>query len=124
MRFVILFHQTPPGYPRGDHWDFMLEAGGSLRTWALPAEPHLGQETLAEPLADHRLKYLTFEGPLAGDRGSVVRWDAGTYETLDEADGRWLVRLAGTRLTGIARFEQLDAQRWRIGLSTASAAAG
>jgi hypothetical protein len=124
MRFVVLFHHTPPGYPRGSHWDFMLEIPGGLRTWALPAEPSAGADLIAQPLADHRLEYLTFEGPLSGGRGSVARWDAGTYETLDEADGRWVVRLAGSRLAGVASLQRLDAQRWRVGFSGGVAISG
>ena len=33
-RYVILQHDTPPGYPRPLHWDLMLEQGRTLRTWA------------------------------------------------------------------------------------------
>jgi hypothetical protein len=34
---------------------------------------------LAERLADHRLDYLKYEGPVSGDRGEVRRLDAGNY---------------------------------------------
>ena len=34
----------------------------------------------AEVLPDHRLAYLDYEGPISGDRGSVTRWDRGTYD--------------------------------------------
>ena len=74
-RFVILRHD----HPRGVHFDFMLEAGGVLKTWALPEPPRPGVEMECEALGDHRLAYLDYEGPISGDRGSVVRWDRGEY---------------------------------------------
>ncbi len=82
-RFVVLRHETPPGHERPTHWDFMLEAGGVLRTWALAEAPCRGRAIAAEELAEHRLAYLEYEGDVSGGRGSVVRWDAGTYEVLD-----------------------------------------
>jgi hypothetical protein len=76
-RYVILTHDHP--FP---HWDFMLEAEGVLRTWRLLAEPAARQSVPAERLADHRLAYLDYEGPVSGGRGSVARWDHGTYDTV------------------------------------------
>jgi hypothetical protein len=32
-----------------------------------------------ERLADHRLAYLDYEGPVSGDRGIVRRLDTGTF---------------------------------------------
>lgn len=33
----------------------------------------------ATPIADHRLLYLDYEGPVAGDRGIVECWDRGPF---------------------------------------------
>ena len=38
-RFVILRHDKP----RGEHFDFMLEAGDVLKTWALALAPGSGR---------------------------------------------------------------------------------
>src|SRR5687768_6367400 len=38
-RFVLLYHECPPDYVRESHWDFMLEAAGVLRTWAVAKLP-------------------------------------------------------------------------------------
>ncbi len=70
----------------------MLEVGPALQTWALRRVPidwqslDLSQELLAasnsveaERIADHRLAYLEYEGPVRGDRGHVRRLDAGEY---------------------------------------------
>lgn len=102
LRFVILEHQSP----RGLHWDFMLQREGSLATWALAREPVADLVIAAEALADHRLAYLDYEGPITGGRGTVVRWDAGTYEPV-----RWeaevvVARLLGVRLCGEVRLEK------------------
>ena len=72
----------PEGSASPLHWDSMLETDGVLRTWALPAEPAKDHEMIAEALADHRLAYLDYEGPISGDRGEVRRWDAGEWESV------------------------------------------
>jgi DNA polymerase Ligase (LigD) len=114
MRFVVLLHGTSSGYPRGDHWDFMLEAGGMLRTWAIETEPVPGQIIPAEALSDHRLEYLTYEGLISGGRGQVTRWDTGTYQTLEESAGIWRGALSGGKLQGEVSLEQIQAQRWKF----------
>jgi hypothetical protein len=111
-RFVILRHQGP----RGEHFDFMLEAGGVLKTWALPRAPQVGVEMDCEALPDHRLAYLDYEGPISGDRGSVSRWDCGTYSTERQNDREWAVALAGERLVGQVTLRSFadDPKRWRL----------
>jgi hypothetical protein len=97
-RYVILEHDWPTR-----HWDFLLEAGDVLRAWRLLEEPGPGKAIPAEPNFDHRLVYLDYEGPLSGDRGSVTRWDAGTFEWIEDGPDRVIVELAGGKLAG--RFE-------------------
>lgn len=46
---------------------------------------------------EHRRLYLDYEGPISGDRGSVRRVDAGTYERRSAAPGVfrvWLIDAA------------------------------
>ncbi|HUY93483.1 MAG TPA: DNA polymerase ligase N-terminal domain-containing protein [Pirellulales bacterium] len=114
-RFVILRHDCPPGYQRDLHWDFMLEADGVLKTWALSQEPAGQSEIAAEMLADHRLAYLDFEGPVSGGRGTVSRWDRGTYRLVSRQEGEWIVELLGERLSGRATLSRssADEQGWR-----------
>jgi len=92
----------------------MIESGDVLRTWELAEEPAADRRIAAEPLADHRMAYLDYEGPVAGDRGEVTRWDAGTYELSSETDENLTVKLAGTRLFGQARLTRPDdlGQQW------------
>ena len=86
-RFVVLRHDSPEGM----HYNLMLEVGGVLRTWSLPEPPVAGVELECRLLADHRLAYLDYKGPISGGRGTVTRWDRGTYEISSKAtaSGRW-----------------------------------
>jgi DNA polymerase Ligase (LigD) len=118
-RFVILRHEMPGGERQGVHWDLMLEQAGVLRTWALTEEPAAGKEIAADYLADHRLAYLEYEGPVSGDRGEVSRWDWGDYEPFVDSPDDVIVLLRGQRLNGTVRLvttEQAD-QRWRFTFS-------
>jgi hypothetical protein len=128
-RYVILRHEVPDGYERPSHWDFMFEDDGALRTWTLLVEPGGDSPIEVEALADHRLAYLEIEGPI-GARGSVSRWDEGTFATLVQDDGHWIIELAGRRLCGrvaLTRLEPCEStganQRWTFSFSPAGAEA-
>ena len=114
-RFVILEHDYP-----SLHWDLMLEAGSVLRTWRLAMPPSVGASVPAEASGDHRLLYLDYQGPVSGGRGSVSRWDAGTYEGLSESEGEIEFRLEGRRIGGKCRLVQDEEGRWRFSLTAAS----
>jgi hypothetical protein len=77
-RFVILHHQSPGE----DHWDVMLETESDLRTWSIPPQCPSGSSFTcpASRLSPHRKHYLDYEGKISGNRGTVFRVDAGTYE--------------------------------------------
>ncbi len=115
-RYVVLQHDTPEDYLRPTHWDFMLESGEVLRTWALAEEPTIGSAITAESLPDHRMAYLEYEGLVSGDRGTVTRWDAGRYELVSETDDFLLVTLSGKRLSGKVRLSAtVDGdRRWQF----------
>ncbi len=117
-RFVILRHEGSASYKPGVHWDFLLESGGCLRAWSLAAEPAAERSIAAEQLADHRLAYLDFEGPVSGDRGVVSRWDAGEYEPLLMGENELSFRLAGGRLFGVVRLSCDKLERWTWRIST------
>ena len=107
-RFVVLRHETPPGADRESHFDFMLEDGGKLLTWTLPAPPQAGSTMAATPLPDHRLAYLDYEGPISGGRGRVTRWDAGAFEWLERGDELLRLRLTGSKFSGIATIARVQ----------------
>ena len=101
------------------HYDLMLARGGVLATWQLtvsPAELAEGQETRAKRLKDHRLEYLTYEGPVSKGRGRVAILDKGTCELLDEQDDRWRIRLDGQIVRGTFELRRLcgSADEWTI----------
>lgn len=123
-RFVILRHETPPGDPRGTHWDLMLEAEGALRTWALASEPAAGETISADQLADHRLTYLVYEGPISGNRGAVTRCDAGTMEWDEVIDERIVVTLRGATMRGEVRLsrETPGSERWLVSFESPQSA--
>jgi hypothetical protein len=121
-RFVLLRHELPPENPRPSHFDLMLEQTGALRTWACERMPATAEEVLADDLADHRLTYLDYEGPVSGNRGSVTRVDAGSYEPLAISPDVVRVRIAGVILRGILTLTRatVGGQRWIVGLSPES----
>jgi DNA ligase D-like protein (predicted 3'-phosphoesterase) len=118
-RYVILYHDCPCGEPRPTHWDFMLEAEGVLRSWALPEPPSHSDSLIAVALNDHRADYLDYEGPVSRGRGSVSRWDWGTYSAEDVKPDRLLVVLEGEKLHGQVSLVRLadESQRWRFAFS-------
>ena len=133
-RFVLLRHETPAGYPRGSHWDFMIEFAGALRAWALAETPTDGRDIEAEKLADHRIAYLELEGEISGGRGSVTRSDRGTYTIVRESENELLLDLRGEQLVGQAlltrqSLEQQaiatgEAQRWKFRFTSDRSAMG
>jgi hypothetical protein len=106
-RFVLLQHDHP-----ALHWDLMLEAGEVLQTWRLPSVPVAGAQLMDTRIGDHRRVYLEYEGPVSGNRGRVIRWDAGEFEWLQQSESVLLVRLRGTRFEGLLRLEHQGDTSW------------
>src|SRR5688572_8384601 len=75
-RFTIARHT---GAADGkDHFDLFLERGGALKSWRLRTTEFL-ETTPASEAPDHDLKYLTYEGKLTGNKGSVAVVETGTW---------------------------------------------
>src|SRR5579884_1629534 len=99
--FVVQRHDA-----RRLHYDFRLERGGVLVSWAVPKGVPLepGARALAVHVEDHPLEYASFAGEIPKGQygaGSVEIWDNGTYELLEEKrNGQLTFELHGTRLHG------------------------
>ncbi len=113
-RFVILRHQPGPRSTRDLHWDLMFECGDTLRTFASLSEPHFGTPLAVQAIADHRLEYLNYEGPVSAERGQVSRWDLGEFDVLSESPTRWVIDARGQRWQGPVEFQSTGDQRWMV----------
>ena len=106
-RFVVLTHDHPVL-----HWDLMLERGDVLRAWRLAEAPLPGVAIAAEALADHRRKYLDYQGPVSGERGTVVRWDAGTFCEWHETADAVIAVVNGARIQGMITIRKSADDTW------------
>ena len=108
-RFVVQKH-----WARSLHYDFRLEIGAALVSWAVPKGPSKDPNVkrLAIHVEDHPLDYLLFEETLPEGEygpGEVIVWDFGEFEMVgpegsDAAvalgDGIMRFALYGTKLRG------------------------
>jgi len=80
-RFILLEHTGAPDDPTGRHYDLLLEAGETCRTWRIAELPVPGGPPVtAVELPPHRLAWLDHvAGEVSGGRGFVCRVDGGTY---------------------------------------------
>jgi bifunctional non-homologous end joining protein LigD len=108
------------------HYDFRLEAGGVLVSWAVPKGPSLDpkDKRLAMAVEDHPLDYARFEGVIPEGEyggGTVMVWDIGTYEIEDDERfddamkrGRVVFELHGKKLRGGWTLVRTGARKWLL----------
>ena len=111
-RFVVQLHDATTL-----HFDFRLQVGDVLRSWAVPKGPSLdpGTRRLAVPVEDHALAAGDFEGVHAEHRrgsGAVIVWDEGAAEIIRDEPGHLSVILHGRKLTGGFALTRTGERRW------------
>lgn len=99
----------------------MLEAEGVLWTWRLEGEPAWGETQPAERLADHRLAYLDYEGPVSGGRGEVAQRDHGLFDWVERGKTKVVVEMWGSRVTGRLVLAHQSGETWEARLEPGSA---
>ena len=65
------------------------------------------------PISGHRRTYLTYEGPVSGDRGEVSRVDQGYFTAELWTDARIVIDLRFERCEGRVEMTQLSDVCWR-----------
>jgi bifunctional non-homologous end joining protein LigD len=92
------------------HYDFRLELGGTLKSWAVPKGPSLDPTVrrMAVHVEDHPLSYASFEGTIPKGQygaGTVIVWDRGEWAPVGDPqagykEGRLKFELHGEKLRG------------------------
>lgn len=127
------------------HWDWLFQQpppGTSLWAWATDPLDVIGSgcrvtlpcgSAAALRLVDHRDRYLDYEGPIEGRRGSVRQIATGHYDLLRQSPDRFEMQLYWTGSQSIddgcviARFTQSKAEStrdssiWSISIDDVSA---
>ena len=111
-RFVVQLHDATTL-----HYDLRIEAGGVLRSWAVPKGPSMDPAVrrLAVPVDDHSMQAGEFEGVHAGAErgtGAVIVWDEGIAEMEREEDGHLSFALHGHKLQGGFALTRTGDRRW------------
>lgn len=127
--FVIHKHAA-----RQLHYDFRLQVGRALKSWAVPKgpSPNPADKRMAAEVEDHPLDYAKFEGVIPKGEygaGTVMIWDKGTYRNVTKKNdkevpitralksGHLAVDLDGEKIEGryaLSRIANGKKPRWLL----------
>ncbi|MEO1584141.1 MAG: hypothetical protein AAFR96_06165 [Planctomycetota bacterium] len=126
MRTVLLLHNLPD---RSSHVDWLFEIDEAcsprIPTFRLADRPDLPGVRRFEGvrLADHRRRYLDYQGDIGGGRGSVSRVAAGCVELVSLSERHVEIRLvldrrrhvwSGVRMREPGGGDQAGGAPWRF----------
>ncbi len=127
--FVIQKHAA-----RQLHYDFRLQLGRALKSWAVPKGPSLNpsDKRMAVEVEDHPLGYAKFEGVIPKGEygaGTVMIWDKGSYRNVTKKNnkevpitralrnGHLTIELDGEKIEGryaLSRIVKGKKPRWLL----------
>ncbi|HKB53919.1 MAG TPA: DNA ligase D, partial [Ramlibacter sp.] len=106
------------------HYDFRLELGGTMKSWAVPKGPSYdpSDKRMAVHVEDHPISYNRFEGTIPPGQygaGKVIIWDKGAWLPLEDPyeglrQGKLKFELRGHKLHGrwtLVRMKGRESQR-------------
>jgi len=115
--FVIQQHQQQ--LQQRLHWDLMLRKGSVLATWQIsePPENWPKKTITCTRIFDHRLKYLTYQGPLSDNRGDVKIAATGQYQPRQITENLWQLTLTGDNINGELTLQLMNQNQWQMTFS-------
>jgi bifunctional non-homologous end joining protein LigD len=106
------------------HYDFRLEWGGTLLSWAVPRGPSPDPRAnrLAVQVEDHPVDYADFEGIIPQGNygaGTVILWDKGLWVPIDDPEqlaqtGKMHFELRGYKLRGEWILIRTGGKEWLL----------
>jgi len=111
-RFVVQLHDATRL-----HFDFRIQVGQVLRSWAVPKGPTLDPALcrLAVPVGDHSLEAGDFEGVHQGQArgsGAVIIWDEGPAQNPPRRTRSFVGQVQGSKLAGGFALTRTGQRRW------------
>ena len=120
---TVLLRHLAPAENGGEHYDWMMvdprtADDANARLWtARVTQPSSRWASLrewdVEMIGTHRREYLTYEGPVSGNRGTVTRVDEGTFVAVSWTEERIEIEIGFKHYAGRVVMTRQSPTRWR-----------